>query len=207
MVHNTPSARYGSPGTGAPGPTFRSPQKGIFRKQGEYWTIGHGGNAFLLRDTRGLGYLAHLLRNPTAEFHVLDLVARTADHTGEGDSNRLPRGDEELEKAGIHLAGLGDAGAQYILMTRWVEGEMSAESIGQTAFPGVASPRDAKPTHPGALAAPWTKTGPNWDKTLPREAGWSKCGVEIGEAKRKFRSISSSGTIPQEHTSRNRYGT
>ena len=26
---------------------------------------------------------------------------------------------------------------------------MSAESIGQTAFPGVASPRDAKPTHPG----------------------------------------------------------
>src|SRR5208282_2599854 len=27
----------------------------------------------------------------------------------------------------------------------------------------------------------------NWAKTLPSEAGWSQCGVEIGEAKRKFR--------------------
>jgi len=34
------------------------------------------------------------------------------------------------------------------------------------------------------LAAPWAK---NWAITLPREAGWSICGVEIGEAKRKFR--------------------
>ena len=35
---------------------------------------------------------------------------------------------------------------------------------------------------PGRLAAPWSKTGPNWAKTLPREAGSSICGVEIGEA-------------------------
>src|SRR5277367_3485975 len=74
-----------------------------------------------------------------------------------------------------------------MLMTRCGEGEVSAESIGQTAFPGVAPPRDANPTHPGAAGGTWTKTGPNWAKTLPREAGWSKCGVEIGEAKRKFR--------------------
>ena len=31
------------------------------------------------------------------------------------------------------------------------------------------------------------KTGSNWAKTLPREAGWSICRVEIGEAKGKFR--------------------
>jgi hypothetical protein len=72
-------------------------------------------------------------------------------------------------------------------MTRWGEGEVSAESIGQTASPGVASPRDAKPTHPGAAGGSvdqnWAKTA----KTLPREAGWSIRGVEIGEAKRKFR--------------------
>jgi hypothetical protein len=61
---------------------------------------------------------------------------------------------------------------------------VSAESIGQTAFSGVASPRDAKPTHPGAAGG---TVDQNWAKTLPREAGWSKCGVEIGEAKRKFR--------------------
>ena len=50
-------------------------------------------------------------------------------------------------------------------MTRWGEGEVSAESIGQTAFPGVASPRDAKPTHPGAAGGTvdqnWAKTGQN----------------------------------------------
>ena len=62
---------------------------------------------------------------------------------------------------------------------------MSAESIGQTAFLGVAWPRDAKPTHPGAAGG--TVDQKNWAKTLPREAGWSICGVEIGEAKRKFR--------------------
>src|SRR5258708_38150028 len=69
-------------------------------------------------------------------------------------------------------------------MTRWGEGEVSAESIGQTAFLVVAWPRDAKPTHPGAG---WRHRGPNWAKTLPREAGWPICGVEMGEAKRKFR--------------------
>ena len=31
------------------------------------------------------------------------------------------------------------------------EGEVSAESIGQTPFLGVASPREAKPTDPGAV--------------------------------------------------------
>ena len=44
---------------------------------------------------------------------------------------------------------------------------MSAQSIGQTAFPGVAWRRDAKPTHPGAAGG---TVGQNWAKTLPREA-------------------------------------
>jgi hypothetical protein len=45
---------------------------------------------------------------------------------------------------------------------------VSAESIGQTAFLGVAWPQDAKPTHPGAAGG---TVDPNWAKTLPREAG------------------------------------
>ena len=82
-------------------------------------------------------------------------------------------------------------------MTRWGEGEVSAESIGQTAFPGVASPRDAKPTYPGAAGG---TVDQNWAKTLPREAGWSKYGVEIGEAKRKFRLIAER-SLPQHQLS------
>src|SRR5208283_2962052 len=92
----------------------RSSVNGIFRKEGEYWTVGLGGKSFRLRDTKGLGYLAHLLRHPAAEFHVLDLAGgiagqRDGDETGQSEQD-LPRGDEELEKAAIHIANLGDAG-------------------------------------------------------------------------------------------------
>jgi len=90
------------------------PEQAIFRKEGEYWTIGCGGIAFRLKDTKGLGYLAHLLRHPAVEFHVLDLFGGIAGRREDDESSQsahgLPRGDEELEKAGIHITGLGDAG-------------------------------------------------------------------------------------------------
>jgi hypothetical protein len=85
----------------------------VFRKEGEYWTVRYG-KAFRLKDTRGLGYLAHLLRHPAVEFHVLDLVGGIAGQREEDETSPsthgLPRGDEELEKAGIHITSLGDAG-------------------------------------------------------------------------------------------------
>src|SRR5271170_7146118 len=87
------------------------PEQAIFQKEGEYWTIGCGGNAFRLKDTKGLGYIAHLLRHPAAEFHVLDLAGGIAGQREEdepGHAHSLPRGDEDLEKAGIHIGSLGD---------------------------------------------------------------------------------------------------
>src|SRR3984957_9864840 len=81
----------------------------IFRKDGEYWTVGYRNNSFQLKDTKGFAYLPHLLRHPGTEFHALDLVGGIAgddDETARG----LPRGDEALEKAGIHVGNLGDAG-------------------------------------------------------------------------------------------------
>src|SRR5216683_7559080 len=114
MAPETRSARRGSAVTGDPVSRVRSVQKGIFRKEGEYWTVGLGGNEFRLKDTRGLGYLAHLLRHPGVEFHVLDLVGGIAGRHDEDDNGksaeRLPRGDEDLGKAGIQITGLGDAG-------------------------------------------------------------------------------------------------
>ena len=93
-------------------PGVRRPQNGVFRKEGEYWTVGYGGKAFRLKDTKGIGYLAHLLRHPAVEFHVLDLVGGIASQREEDDTSHpgLPRGEEELEKAGIHITRLGDAG-------------------------------------------------------------------------------------------------
>jgi hypothetical protein len=92
-----------------------SPERAIFCKEGEYWAIGYGRKSFRLKNTRGLWYLAHLLRHPTAEFHVLDLVGGIASQREEDEANQsvhgLPRGDDEdLEKAGIHIGGVGVAG-------------------------------------------------------------------------------------------------
>ncbi len=95
-------------------PHIPATQKGLFRKEGEYWTVGLGGNGFRLKDVKGLAYVAHLLRHPATEFHALDLIAGIAGRGAEVEPNQptqdLPHGREELEKAGIHIASLGDAG-------------------------------------------------------------------------------------------------
>src|SRR6202035_212310 len=98
MATETQSGRFGSAGTGDPGPGVRPAQKGVFRKEGEFWTVGYGGKGFRLKNTKGLGYLAHLLRHPAAEFHVLDLMGGIASQREEDEAGQpahgLPRGDE-----------------------------------------------------------------------------------------------------------------
>ncbi len=99
--------------SGDPGPDTSSAQKkGIFTREGEYWTVGYGGKSFRLRHSKGLGYLAHLLRHPTIEFHVLDLAGGIAGQRNEDEAGQSaqPRGDEDLEKATIHSGSPGDAG-------------------------------------------------------------------------------------------------
>jgi len=96
------------------GPSSRSAQKVVFCNEGAYWSIGFSGNAVRLKSTRGLGYIAHLLRYPDTEFHVLDLYGGIASQR-EGDESSpsldgLARADEDFEKVGIHISGLGDAG-------------------------------------------------------------------------------------------------
>src|SRR6266852_2552449 len=114
MASVTQGARFGAAGTGDTAPRSRAAQRGIFGKEGEFWTVGYGGKAFRLKDSKGLGYLAHLLRHPAAEFHVLDLVGGIASQREEDETSQsvhgLPRGEEDLEKAGIHIRNLGDAG-------------------------------------------------------------------------------------------------
>ena len=89
-------------------------EQAIFRKEGEYWEIGYARKSFRLRDTKGLGYIAHLLRHPGVEFHVLDLVSGTAGQREACESIQsvrgLPRAEEDLERGGIQIASLGDAG-------------------------------------------------------------------------------------------------
>jgi pimeloyl-ACP methyl ester carboxylesterase len=51
----------------------------LLRRDGEYWTVVYDGQVATLRDTKGLGDLAHLLAAPGREIHALDLMAEPAD--------------------------------------------------------------------------------------------------------------------------------
>jgi tetratricopeptide (TPR) repeat protein len=65
-------------------------------RDGRWWTAAHGGTSVRLQDTKGLRYLAELVRRPGAEQHALDLVDRV----------------EGVAAAGPDRRALGDAGAQ-----------------------------------------------------------------------------------------------
>jgi hypothetical protein len=49
-------------------------QGNVFRKEGEYWTIGYEGTTIRLRDSAGLRYLARLLERPGQEFLAMTLA-------------------------------------------------------------------------------------------------------------------------------------
>ena len=111
MADNTPNAEpFWSPGASQTG----TAQKGVFRKAAGFWTVGYGESTSRLKDTRGLGYIAHLLRHPHAEFHALDLLGGITGQREEEESNQitqgLPERHEDLEKAGIRISGATDAG-------------------------------------------------------------------------------------------------
>jgi tetratricopeptide (TPR) repeat protein len=66
------------PSSTRPAPAERS----VFRREGEYWTIGFGTETARLADRKGLGYLAQLLAANGREIHVLELLGAPA---GEAD--------------------------------------------------------------------------------------------------------------------------
>jgi len=87
-----------SAGQVSPEPAVEEPAM-LFRREGEYWTVAFGGNVVRMRDAKGLGYLARLLRDPHREFHVLDMLG--------GDA---PRGSDAAREDGLVVAA-PDAGA------------------------------------------------------------------------------------------------
>lgn len=73
-----------------------------FQREGDFWTIAYHGSVSRLKDSKGLRFLAHLLRNAGAEIHVLDLVAQVEGRSGGSATN-----DHSLS---VDSEGLGDAG-------------------------------------------------------------------------------------------------
>lgn len=59
----------------------------VFRLDGDTRTITFDGRSILLRDLKGMRYLARLLAEPGREFHVMDVVAVEQGVRGPGDSD------------------------------------------------------------------------------------------------------------------------
>ena len=81
----------------APGSPLTS---GTFRREGEYWTIEFGQEAFRIRDAKGMRHLARLLGAPGRELHALELA-------------RLEPSRPDVSPVGdpcFSADGLGDAG-------------------------------------------------------------------------------------------------
>ena len=88
-----------------PGQLSTEPSGNTFRREGEYWTIGDPEHVCRLRDTRGVRYIAHLLRYPDREFHVLDLVA-LVEGTQQPEAGGYPgMTTDQLAEDGLTLSG------------------------------------------------------------------------------------------------------
>jgi tetratricopeptide (TPR) repeat protein len=79
----------------------RSPEIGTFRREGDYWTIEFEGDAFRVRDAKGLHHVARLLALPGREIHALDL----ASSDGQGRASGRPTSAD-----GLAIDDMGDAG-------------------------------------------------------------------------------------------------
>jgi pimeloyl-ACP methyl ester carboxylesterase len=83
--------------------------QGVFRREGEFWTIACSGEVFRLRDVRGLAYIAYLLGHPREEVHVLSLASKG--DPKEGGIDELAESDtEQATQSDLVVGRMGDAG-------------------------------------------------------------------------------------------------
>jgi hypothetical protein len=71
---------------------FPTNEESLFIQPDEHWTIRYQGHVALLKSTRGLHYLAVLLRDPGREFHVSELLAHPLGGLIPGAGVAMPEG-------------------------------------------------------------------------------------------------------------------
>jgi tetratricopeptide (TPR) repeat protein len=78
---------------------------GIFRKEGEFWTLCYDRRTTRLKDGKGMHYIAHLLAHPGIRIHVVELA------NVEERSNGVPGDFVERRSNGVEVVNdLSDAG-------------------------------------------------------------------------------------------------
>lgn len=82
------------------------------RREGEFWSASDGETVVRLKDSKGLTYLAQLLRAPDREFHVLDLIAAERDRAEPDPSTAA--GNALLSSHGMHPTVDAESGDKLI---------------------------------------------------------------------------------------------
>jgi hypothetical protein len=100
----------------------------IFRREGEIWMVGYGGDSFRLRDVKGLRYIGLLLGSPAREIHSVELA-----HAVEGvvEPSRLDDGvgpalDAEAKNA--YRRRLEELGEELEEARAWADPERAARA-------------------------------------------------------------------------------
>ena len=93
-------------------PRWAGIDRAIFRRDGEYWTLGYGDKTVRLKHIKELAYIRYLLINPGADIHALELarIATPAGEIAEPDSPASRLTAAELKATSTRLGHLGDAG-------------------------------------------------------------------------------------------------
>ncbi len=122
LTKDAASLPTGKTGAGANG------RQGLFRREGEYWRVGLDERSILLRDRKGLRYVAVLLRHPETEFSAAQL------EQGAGCSGRIGAHAGEVPE-------IGDAG--MMLDRRAIRAYRQRLSELQAALQEAGSPEHA----------------------------------------------------------------
>jgi pimeloyl-ACP methyl ester carboxylesterase len=88
-------------------PSASEAVEGVFRKEGEFWTIASWGEVCRLKDVRGLAYISYLLGHPGEEFHVLSLASKAG---GAQDDFAETFTEEPATQSNLTVGRMGDAG-------------------------------------------------------------------------------------------------
>lgn len=123
-------ALLAAPPPGPPASPATPAEGAVFRRDGDFWTVGlSGADRVLLKDMRGLAHLSRLLATPGREWHVLDLAVH---HTEAHVSPGLPGLDEEAKR--MYRRRLADIEEDAAEATALGDAERAARSDAEREF-------------------------------------------------------------------------
>ena len=120
LLEGTIGAIDGS-GQATPPSRAASIRPSVFRREGEYWSIAYEGDVLRLKDSKGLRYLARLLKDPGVEVHVMELASSVEASGGSPYPRERSRMPDDVHIAGDDAGSILDPQAKAAYRSRLSE--------------------------------------------------------------------------------------